>query len=95
MGSLLASLALIPFGAAWPALGILAMLLFNFTMPIVLAALVREMPRNPGFAFGLNCLALLAGAVPLFVPVAVPLPAVALGILASAVLLLAALPDRP
>ncbi len=40
------------------------MLIFQFTMPVTLAAVYLAFPRRPGLAFGLPCLALLLGALP-------------------------------
>ena len=44
--------------------GILAILLFNMTMPITLTALSNMMYKNKGMAFGMTTLALFIGAVP-------------------------------
>jgi hypothetical protein len=41
-----------------------ALLVFQFTMPITLGALYVLFPKHPGMAFGLPCLALLLGALP-------------------------------
>ena len=59
--SLIVSLPLILFGGANPVLSLIGILLFNMTMPVTLCALADLMPKNPGFAFGLTTLALLAG----------------------------------
>ncbi len=59
--SLIGSLPLILFGGANPVLSLVGILLFNMTMPVTLCALADLMPQNPGFAFGLSTLALLAG----------------------------------
>lgn len=40
------------------------MLVLQFTMPVTLAAVYLALPRRPGLAFGLPCLALLLGALP-------------------------------
>ena len=40
------------------------MLVCQFTMPVTLAAVYLAIPRRPGLAFGLPCLALLLGALP-------------------------------
>ncbi len=40
------------------------MLVLQFTMPVTLAAVYLALPRWPGLAFGLPCLALLLGALP-------------------------------
>lgn len=47
-----------------PHVGIAAILLFNMTMPISLGAVVRLMPRSPGFGFGLLTFALFIGILP-------------------------------
>lgn len=46
--------------------GILAILLFNMTMPITLTALSNILNKSKGFAFGLLTFALFIGAVPVF-----------------------------
>ena len=64
VGSLLVST---PMLVLWPnvaTLAILGMFLFNFTMPVTLTALSNLLPGRPGLSFGLTCLALLAGALP-------------------------------
>lgn len=45
-------------------LALLGLLVFQFTMPITLAALYLLFPTRPGLAFGLPSLALLLGALP-------------------------------
>lgn len=47
-----------------PLLGVLAVLLFNMTMPVTLGALARRMPGAKGFSFGLLTFALFLGFVP-------------------------------
>ena len=47
-------------------LGILAILLFNMTMPITLTALSNILDNNKGMAFGLLTLALFIGTIPVF-----------------------------
>lgn len=47
-------------------IGVLAILLFNMTMPITLTALSNIMLNNKGMAFGLLTLALFIGSVPTF-----------------------------
>jgi len=66
VGALLVSAPLIAFGSPYPAVMIAAMFLFQMTMPVTLAALTVVHPRRPAFAFGLACLALLAGVLPTF-----------------------------
>ncbi len=43
---------------------LIGMLVFQFTMPVTLAAVYLVLPQRPGLAFGLPCLALLIGALP-------------------------------
>jgi FSR family fosmidomycin resistance protein-like MFS transporter len=64
VGSLLVSTPLLVLYPNVAALAILGMFLFNFTMPVTLAALSNVLPGRPGLSFGLTCLALLAGALP-------------------------------
>jgi len=65
-GALLASAPLVTFGAATPEVAIMGLFLFNMTMPVTLTAISNMLPGRPGFAFGLNCLALIIGAFPSF-----------------------------
>jgi len=46
--------------------GVLAMFLFNMTMPITLFALAKAMPGCRGFAFGLLTFALFLGFLPTY-----------------------------
>lgn len=48
-----------------PAAGVLAVFLFNMTMPVTLGALGRMLPGVKGFAFGTLTLALFVGLVPI------------------------------
>ena len=58
-----------------PFMGVLAVFLFNMTMPVTLGALARLLPGVKGFAFGMLTLALFAGLVPIIaVPTLVGLP---------------------
>ncbi|MCL2882192.1 MAG: hypothetical protein FWF45_04795 [Coriobacteriia bacterium] len=50
---------------AVPVLGVLAVLLFNMTMPLTLRAIADRLPQAPGFAFGTLTFALFAGALPM------------------------------
>jgi FSR family fosmidomycin resistance protein-like MFS transporter len=57
----------VPFfmlGANMAAIAITGVFLFQFTMPVTLAAVYRIFPNRPGFAFGLPCLFLLIGTLP-------------------------------
>jgi len=49
-----------------PVCGVLAMFLFNMTMPITLFALAKAMPGCRGFAFGLLTFALFLGFLPTY-----------------------------
>lgn len=65
--SLLISAICFMFSFTNPVIGIIAILLFNMTMPITLVCLSNIFNNNKGLAFGLLTLALFAGAVPTFV----------------------------
>ena len=56
--------ALLFLFADHPLAGVLAVFLFNMTMPVTLGALGRMLPGVKGFAFGTLTLALFAGLVP-------------------------------
>lgn len=68
MVALLAAAPLLAFsgGDLWLALP--GLLLFQMTMPVTLVAMLRLMPSRPALAFGLPCLALIAGALPAYLP---------------------------
>lgn len=84
--SLVCAAALFPFaGAPLPAL--LALLLFNMTMPITLGAVARRMPGARAFGFGLLTFGLFLGYVPVFWGASIPLTAASVGCLLSLVLL--------
>ena len=73
--------------------GLLALLLFNMTMPITLYLLVERYPAIPGTMFGLLTAALFLGFLPTYFGIALPLTGKALGVagsLASLVILLGA-----
>jgi len=42
--------------------------LFNLSMPVTLVCMAEMLPGKSGFAFGLTALALIAGALPAFLP---------------------------
>ena len=52
----------------WAWCAVFGMFLLQMTMPVTLAAMYRLFPRQPGLAFGICCLALIAGAIPVFSP---------------------------
>lgn len=64
--SLCVSAILFVFAFDNSALGILAILFFNMTMPITLTALSNMMINNKGMAFGLLTVALFIGSIPTF-----------------------------
>ena len=64
--SLISSAVLFLFAFENSILGILAILLFNMTMPITLTALSNVLFNNKGMAFGLLTFALFIGAIPVF-----------------------------
>jgi FSR family fosmidomycin resistance protein-like MFS transporter len=68
VGALLLSLPLIAFSGGSLFLALPGVLLFQSTMAVTLVAVYALMPRWPATAFGLPCLALVAGAFPTFVP---------------------------
>ena len=81
--------------AGEPVPGVLALLLFNMTMPMTLFALAQTMPGCKGFSFGLLTFALFLGYLPSYLgagPIGgMGMAAVAL---ASALLLLPAIRPR-
>ena len=68
MVALLASAPLMAFsgGDVWLALP--GLMIFQMTMPVTLAAMMRLLPARPGFGFGLLCVALVAGTLPAYLP---------------------------
>jgi MFS transporter, FSR family, fosmidomycin resistance protein len=66
--ALLASAPLVGFGGGDFWLVLPGLLLFQMTMPVTLTAMFRLLPARPGFGFGLLCLALIAGALPAYLP---------------------------
>jgi len=89
VGALVVSIPLLAVGPRWALAGIMGMLLFNMTMPVTLVAMADIMPERPGFAFGLTCLALIFGSLPVLLHLAgAPgMVATVLGVLVSAILL--------
>jgi hypothetical protein len=67
-GALLLSLPLIAFSGGSLLLVLPGVLLFQSTMAVTLVAVYALMPRWPATAFGLPCLALVAGSFPTFFP---------------------------
>jgi len=64
IGAFLVCLPLLLAGYAAPVAGVAGILVFNMTMPVTLVAIARSLPGHEGFAFGLTCLALFVGAMP-------------------------------
>lgn len=89
--TLLVAAPLLVLGATSPILGIAGLLAFNVTMPITLVAIADVMPEHPGSAFGLTCVALIAGAFPALIglPVATLSPSVLFAIVAASAAVLA------
>ena len=90
VGALAVSVPLLVLGYGTPLAGLAALLALNMTMPITLVAMADPLPGHEGFAFGLTCLALFVGAVPLLVGIGVglgPVPMVALTLLAACALM--------
>jgi FSR family fosmidomycin resistance protein-like MFS transporter len=58
--------ALLFFFSAMPLPGVIAVLLFNMTMPVTLWALAKRMPGAKGFSFGLLTFALFLGFLPVY-----------------------------
>ncbi len=65
VGALLLSIPLLSFGSNMPVLAIAGMFLFNITMPVTLVAISNALPGRSAFAFGLTCLALIIGILPI------------------------------
>lgn len=63
--SLLAASICFLFGS-YAIMGLLALLMFNMTMPITLLSLSRKMPGTKGFSFGLLTFALFLGFLPFY-----------------------------
>lgn len=89
VGALVLAAPLLVFAPSSATAGVAGMFLFNMTMPVTLVAIADLMPDRPGFAFGLTCLALIAGGLPalLHLTGAIAPPYVVLWVLASAALL--------
>jgi FSR family fosmidomycin resistance protein-like MFS transporter len=74
VGALLLSIPLFQLGGAYIIFGLAGCLCFQMTMAVTLLAYVRAYPNREAWAFGLACLALFAGSLPLLTPL--PFPAV-------------------
>jgi FSR family fosmidomycin resistance protein-like MFS transporter len=64
--SLMVAAVLFAFADDFMVCGLLALFLFNITMPITLAAMAACFPNRKGMAFGITTFALVAGALPVF-----------------------------
>jgi len=64
VAALVISAPLISFLVGTPWGAVAGMLVFQMTMPMTLKAMHHVMPERPGLAFGIPCMALLAGALP-------------------------------
>lgn len=65
IGTLMLSIPFLILGINNSFLVIIGVFLFNITMPITLVVISNILLGRPGFAFGLPCLALLIGALPI------------------------------
>lgn len=66
VGALLLSAPLLSFFAGGDLPAIAGMVLFQMTMPVTLLAIYRVFPEEPGLAFGVPSLAILLGALPVY-----------------------------
>ena len=66
VGALILAGPLIAFGGGTPAVIAVGAGLFQMTMPVTLVAANSVWTDRPAFVFGLNCLAFIAGALPVF-----------------------------
>jgi len=73
VGSLLASAGLLAVADQGPGVAAAGIVLFQAVTGVTLAALYRVLPGRTAFAFGLACLALFAGGLPLILWNSVPL----------------------
>ncbi|MCY2991127.1 MAG: hypothetical protein NTY19_25095 [Planctomycetota bacterium] len=69
IGALAVATPLLAFGAANAGAGLTGTFLVNLSMPVTLAAIANLLPGRPAFAFGLTCLALEIGTLPVTLPV--------------------------
>jgi len=65
VGGLIASAPFLAFFPSLPVLGIVGIILFNFTMPVTLIALFNTIPKYKGLSFGLASTALFIGSLPI------------------------------
>ena len=67
VAALFVSIPLIAAGYAYPTAGLAGILCFQMTMSVTLLAFVKMFPGRYGYVFGLACLALFVGSLPLLV----------------------------
>ena len=65
--------------------GLLALFLFNMTMPLTLYLLAKNMPQMPGFAFGILTFGLFIGYLPVLYGMIRNIPPYPFGSICSAV----------
>ena len=87
VGALILAGPLIAFGGGTPAIIAVGAGLFQMTMPVTLVAANSVWTDRPAFVFGLNCLAFIGGALPVFLGWVKPFytPAIFLGVTAAGV----------
>ncbi len=87
--SLATSMLLFLFAWEYPVAGLLAVFLFNFTMPITLSVLARLLPCAKGTAFGIASFSLAVGSLPALLGFVLssPLVLAALAVVSLALLL--------
>ena len=66
-----------------PAFGLSAVLLFNMSMPLTLYLLASNLPRLPGFAFGLLTFGLFLGFLPVYAGMELPISGAVFGAVGS------------
>lgn len=71
-----------------PVFGLAALLLFNMSMPVTLYLLARQLPRQPGFSFGLLTFGLFLGFLPVYGQLSLPISGGVLGAVGSVLSLL-------
>jgi FSR family fosmidomycin resistance protein-like MFS transporter len=67
VGALIAVVPMVVLAPGNQVLAVVGMVCIQMTMPVSLAAIAATMPDRPGFAFGISCVALVAGALPVLV----------------------------
>jgi len=63
--------------------GVIALFLFNMTMPITLYLLIQRLKEMPGFAFGLLTFGLFLGWMPTYLELYLPMDGQTMGCLGS------------